>query len=95
MGIKEPNKANANFTQSNQEYFDKNQETYLKRVRQVEKKLEKTQAEISLIHQDVIAIKSMFDQVKGGWRGLIAIIGGASLIGALIANILSVLKKIM
>ena len=43
----------------------------------------------------MIAIKSMFDQIKGGWRGLIAIIGGASLIGALIANILSVLKKIM
>ncbi len=67
-------------------------DAYLSRVKKVEENLKKTQNEVSLIHRDVMEIKSLLDQLKGGWRGLMMIIGGASLIGALIANILAIFK---
>jgi len=72
---------------------DKARDDYLLRLKQVEDRLKKTKSEITLIHEDVMAIKSMFDQLRGGWKGLITLIGGASLLGALIANVISILKN--
>ena len=66
--------------------------SYYERVASLESEFQMMKGDIKKISHQLDEVRSSLDQIRGGWRGLLSIVGVASFLGAMITGLSSFLK---